>query len=75
MIIRRNLHGDWIEFGEGPRGIEMPFQSSIPQEALLEDFAASVRTRRAPVAFAQSAVLPLQIMEAAYASRQRMAQP
>ena len=73
--VRRKVGGEQIQFHVGPRDVEMPFRSSSPQEALLEDFALSVRTRRAPITAAKSAVLPLRIIEGAYAARQPIAQP
>jgi predicted dehydrogenase len=75
VSIRRSLGNERIEFHVGPRGIEMPFGSSSPPEALLEDFATSVRTRRVPITVAESAIAPLRIIEEAYAARKPIAQP
>lgn len=74
VTIRRNLRGERLEFHVGAGEIEMPFRSSSSQEALLEDFAVSVRERRAPITPAELTVLPLRIIEEAYAVRRRMAQ-
>ena len=72
--IVRNLGGERIQIQVGPKDVEMPFLSSSPQEALLEDFAMSVRCRRNPITSAEAAVAPLRFVEEAYAVRRSMRQ-
>jgi predicted dehydrogenase len=53
----------------------IPFQSSNPYAAQLEDFATSVRSRNAPITPVDTTILPLKVVEAAYKVRQPMPQP
>ncbi|HEX4157424.1 MAG TPA: Gfo/Idh/MocA family oxidoreductase [Rhizomicrobium sp.] len=57
------------------RDLEFPFSSSNPYAAQLEDFAMAVRTRRAPITPVDTAILPIKIIEAAYAARRILEQP
>jgi predicted dehydrogenase len=75
VTIRRSVGSERMRFQVRADGIEMPFRSSSPQEALLEDFAAALRARTSPITPAESAVLPLRLIEEAYSVRRPMAQP
>jgi predicted dehydrogenase len=53
----------------------LPFRSSVPQVALLEDFARCIRSRALPVAAAETTLAPLRVLEKGYSVRREMAQP
>ena len=50
VIVRRTVGGERIEFNVGPRNVEMPFRSSIPQEALsrISPYRCGVGAPRSP---------------------------
>ncbi len=75
LLVRKPLDGEPVEFRMTDKGCDIPFRSSAAQQALLEDFANAVRFRRPPVASARSAILPLVILEEAYAVRTPIPQP
>lgn len=67
--------GDRINMQVPPDGLDTPFTSSNPYAAQLENFALAVQTRGQPVTPVRSTLLPLRIIETAYAIREPLEQP
>jgi predicted dehydrogenase len=75
VIVQQQVGGERLTMHMTADGMTLPFRSANPYAAQLEDFAAAVRLRRPPITPAASTLLPLQIIEQAYAVRQPMPQP
>lgn len=75
VIVRQSLGDEHVEVRIPQGDLAIPFSSSNPYAAQLEDFAIAVRSRRPPITPVESTVSPLTILEAAYLSRQPMLQP
>ena len=75
ITVVKQVAGEPMVLRIGEEGCDMPFRSGSPQQALLEDFAFAVGSRRAPVTAVDSAILPLKILEMAYTLRRPLEQP
>lgn len=75
LIVRQSIGNEQVEVRIPQGDLPLPFSSSNPYAAQLENFADAVRTRQAPITPVASTVLPLSIVEAAYARRRPMVQP
>jgi predicted dehydrogenase len=75
LVVRQSLDGRLVELRVPQGDIAMRFGSSNPYAAQLEDFAYALRTGEPPITPVDSTVLPLEVIERAYALRRPMAQP
>ena len=75
LIVRQPVGNEQLDMRIPQGDMRVPFESSDPYAAQLEDFAVAIRTRRPPITPVASTVLPLEIIEAAYARRRPMPQP
>jgi predicted dehydrogenase len=75
VILQQEIGGEHVQMHMTTDGVAMPFRSSNPYAAQLEDFAEAVRLRRPPITPAASTLMPLKIIETAYSVRRPMPQP
>ncbi len=75
VIVRHLVGQEHVEFRAPQGDLAIPFSSSNPYVAQLEDFAVAVRSRQPPITPVDSTVSPLTILETAYSLRQPMVQP
>lgn len=75
LAFRQPFAGEQVELQLPHHDIVTPFESANFYAAQLENFATVLRTREPPITPVASTVLPIEIIERAYAVRQPMAQP
>lgn len=75
LIVHQRLDNESVQARIPQGNLSLPFSSSNPYVAQLEDFAHAVRTREPPITPVASTVLPLEVVETAYVRRQAMMQP
>jgi len=75
VFVRRSVGNELLHLQVPAVGLELPFRSSNPFEAQLEDFEGALRSRRTPVAAIESTLLSLEAIEEAYSVRTPIRQP
>jgi predicted dehydrogenase len=75
LTFRHPFAGEQVELRLPHHEVTMPFGSANFYAAQLENFATILRTREPPITPVASTILPIELIEQAYAVRQPMAQP